>query len=68
MHTFNCTCDHGIAIIPPSQHTGYVVLDSDVDLHINNRTGTIRAFLNAIRSGRRSEWLSDFYGPSVPQP
>ncbi|QEG24844.1 hypothetical protein MFFC18_47670 [Mariniblastus fucicola] len=68
MHTFNCTCGHSIAIIPPSEHAGYVVLDSDADLHIDNRTVTIRAFLDAVRTGRRSEWLTEFYGPNVPQP
>lgn len=67
MHTFNCTCGHSIAITAPSEHAGYVVLDSDVDLHIDHRTDTIRAFLDAVRTGRRSEWLTEFYGPNVSQ-
>lgn len=54
-------------IAPPSKHAGYVVLDSDVESHIEKRTNMLRAFLDAVRSGRRSEWLFDFYGPNAPQ-
>lgn len=65
MRTFPCRCGTDIEIIPPSPHAGYVVLDSDVDVSIDNRTDTIRSFLNAVREGDRAEWLANFYGKNV---
>ena len=42
-----------------------MVLDSDVDLSIDNRTATIRSFLNAVANGTRGEWLTDFHGRKI---
>ena len=67
MYTFNCSCGHGITIIPPTEHAGYVVLDSEVDLSIDARTTRIREFLHASQSGNRAAWLAKFYGPNAPQ-
>ena len=64
MRTFACRCGNDIEIIP---HAGYMVLDSEVDLSIDNRTDTIRSFLNAVRNGTRAEWFADFYGKNAPQ-
>jgi hypothetical protein len=66
MRTFACRCGNDIEIIPPSPHAGYMVLDSDVDLSIDNRTATIRSFLNAVHNRTRGEWLADFYGKNPP--
>ena len=66
MRTFACRCGNAIEIIPPSQHAGYMVLDSDVDLSIDNRTAIIRSFLTAVRNGKRRQWLADFYGKNTP--
>ena len=67
MHTFECSCGNSISIIPPSEHAGYVVLDSEVDLSIDARTHMIREFLAAVRSGNRDTWIDKFYGANVPQ-
>ncbi len=42
-------------------------MDSDVDLSIADREAAVRSFLQAAQQGRRREWLTDFYGESVPQ-
>ena len=44
-----------------------MVLDSEVDLSIDDRIATIRSFLNAVRNGTRGEWLTEFYGKNAPQ-
>ena len=67
MRTFPCRCGTDIEIVPPSQHVGYVVLDSDVDLSIDNRTDIVRSFLAAVRDGERTQWLANFYGENVPR-
>ncbi len=67
MRTFPCRCGTDIEIIPPGPHAGYLVLDSDVDLSIDYRTSAIGIFLDAVRAGKRGEWLADFYGKNAPQ-
>ncbi len=67
MRTFSCRCGSEIEIVPPSPHAGYVVLDSDVDLSIDNRVESIRSFLNAVRDGLREHWLANFYGKDAPR-
>jgi hypothetical protein len=67
MRTFACRCGNAIEIIPPSPHAGYLIFDSDVDLSNDNRTATVRAFLNAVHIGKRGDWLADFYGKNAPQ-
>ncbi|MBI1314909.1 hypothetical protein GC176_26740 [bacterium] len=66
MQTFPCRCGTDIEVVPPSSHAGYVVLDSDIDLSIDERTEAIRSFLSAVRRGDRDDWMTQFYGSSTP--
>lgn len=68
MHSFRCSCGHKIEILPPTAQAGYLVLDTEIDAHIQERNDTIRGFLDAVGSGLRSKWLEEFFGPNVPQP
>jgi hypothetical protein len=67
MLTFNCRCGNAIEVISPSPHAGYLVWDSDIDLSIDSRTAHIRAFLSALKTGTRDQWLAHFYGKNAPQ-
>ena len=66
MHDFECSCGNSVAILPPSKHAGYVVLDADVDFHIDARTEKIRGFLAAVRGGNRDKWAGEFFGDNAP--
>lgn len=54
-----------IEIILFSLYVGYMVLDFDVDLFIDNCIVIICLFLNVVVNGICGEWLIDFYGRKI---
>ena len=63
MLKFGCRCGYTISLVAsPSPHEASLIFAPDFDKLSNKRAAAIDAFLEAVREGKRNEWITEFYG------